>query len=158
MQIEGYKVIGQRPYNPYNPSGPMVDDQVPFVPERYNAKSELSETLPPTPTSTISAWMTHQGHRHSPNGNGGISSGRTISGNSQTRLPIFRVANRVCFTINSIGAGYRLCAILKKNRKGYNRAKREPLGEEGLLAPLVWPNRAEAEDQGAKGLRREAMS
>jgi hypothetical protein len=41
VQIEGYKVIGQRPYNPYNPNGPKVDDQVPFVPERYNAKSEL---------------------------------------------------------------------------------------------------------------------
>ena len=41
VQIDGYKVIGKRPYNPYNPSGPMVDDQVQIVPERYNAKSEL---------------------------------------------------------------------------------------------------------------------
>jgi hypothetical protein len=41
VKIEGFKVIGKRPASLRHPDGVMIDDEVPIVPERYNAKSEL---------------------------------------------------------------------------------------------------------------------
>jgi hypothetical protein len=48
VRIEGYKVLGRRPYNPGNPKSPMVDKQEQILPQRYNAKSELTREITPT--------------------------------------------------------------------------------------------------------------
>lgn len=46
VRIEGFKVIGQQHYQG-NPSNPLVDIQEPIIPERYNAKSELTREITP---------------------------------------------------------------------------------------------------------------
>lgn len=45
VRIEGFKVVGQRHYVPNDPTSPMVDIQEEILPERYNAKSELSREI-----------------------------------------------------------------------------------------------------------------
>jgi hypothetical protein len=43
VQIEGWKVVGQRPYSVGNPK--MVDVLEPLVPARYNEQSELKAEI-----------------------------------------------------------------------------------------------------------------
>lgn len=45
VKIEGFKVTGQERYKPNDPTSPMVDIQVQILPERYNAKSELTRDI-----------------------------------------------------------------------------------------------------------------
>ena len=42
VRIEGFKVVGQHHYVPNDPTSPMIDIQEQILPERYNAKSELT--------------------------------------------------------------------------------------------------------------------
>jgi hypothetical protein len=45
VKIEGFRVTGQKQYNPRDPKSPMVDVQEQILPERYNAKTELSREI-----------------------------------------------------------------------------------------------------------------
>lgn len=45
IKIQGFKVTGQERYKPNDPTSPMVDIQEQILPERYNAKSDLTRDI-----------------------------------------------------------------------------------------------------------------
>ncbi len=45
VKIEGYKVVGRRPFSPGDPASPMVDATEPIIPAKYNERSELKSRI-----------------------------------------------------------------------------------------------------------------
>ena len=45
VQIEGFKVVGRRRHRADDPTSPMVDVREQILPERYNAKSTLTQDV-----------------------------------------------------------------------------------------------------------------
>jgi hypothetical protein len=45
VEINGYRTTGKQRYNPADPNSPMINIRQPILPERFNAKTQLTRDI-----------------------------------------------------------------------------------------------------------------